>query len=126
MRTTAMEYVEKEDRKILKARETHVVEVRAVPDFYLRLSSGVILEFNGTVIHSFGARVDAERRPLTALPAEDLPTLISATPLSWVVFNSGSQRIMFSNTWLLKIRPGPDDAWRLDLGDGRVLTYPPE
>jgi hypothetical protein len=124
MRTTAMEYIEEEDRKILQARQAQVVDVRADPDFYLRLSNGAALEFNGTVIHSFGARVDTERRLLTALPAEDLSTLISASPLSWVVFNSGSQRIMFSNTWLLKLRPGLDDTWRLDLGDGRVLTYP--
>ncbi len=121
-----MEYIEKEDRKILQARETQVVEFHATPDFYLRVSNGATLEFNGTVIHSFGARVDAPRRPLTALPAEDLPTLLSATPLSWVVFNSGTQRIMFSNTWLLKIKPGPDQTWRLNLGDGRMLTYPPQ
>lgn len=121
-----MQYEEKEDRKILKARETQVVEVRSVPDFYLRLSDGATLEFNGTVIHSFGARADAVSQPLTALPAEDLSTLISARPLSWVVFNSGSQRIMFSNTWFLTLKPGSDDTWRLDLGDGRVLTYPPQ
>jgi hypothetical protein len=114
-RTTTVQYEETEDRKILKTRETQVIEVRSVPDFYLRLSNGATFEFNGTVIHSFGARGDAVRRPLTAVPAEDLSTLISARPLSWVVFNSGSQRIMFSN-----------DTWRLDLGDGRVLTYPPQ
>lgn len=120
-----MQYEEYEDRKILKAREAQVVEVHSVPDFYLRLSSGATLEFNGTVIHSVGPRKNAVRRPLTALPAEDLSTLIFARPLSWVVFHSGSQRIMFSNTWFLTLTPGSDDTWRLDLGDGRVLTYPP-
>lgn len=122
-----MQYEEKEDRKILKARETQVVEVRSDPDFYLRLSSGATLEFNGTVIHSVGPRGEgAVRRPLTDLPAEDLSTLISARPLSWVVFHSGSQRIVFSNTWFLTLTPGSGDTWRLDLGDGRVLTYPPQ
>jgi hypothetical protein len=121
-----VQYEETEDRKILKARETQVVQVRSVPDFYLRLSNGATFEFNGTVIHSFGARGDAVRRPLTAVPAEDLSTLISARPLSWVVFHSGSQRIMFSNSWFLTLDPGSDDTWRLDLGDGRVLTYPPK
>jgi hypothetical protein len=127
MRTTTVQYEEKEDRKILKAREAHVVEVRSVPDFYLRLSNGTTFEFNGTVIHSIGPRgEDAVRRSLTALPAEDLSTLISARPLSWVVFHEGSQRIVFSNTWFLTLTPGPDDTWRLDLGDGRVLTHPPQ
>jgi hypothetical protein len=121
-----VQYEETEDRKILKAREAQVVEVRSVPDLYLRLSNGATFEFNGTVIHSVGARVDAVCRPLTALPAEDLSTLISARPLSWVVFDSGSQRIVFSNSWFLTLKPGSDDTWRLDLGDGRVLTYPPQ
>ncbi|GAA4631352.1 hypothetical protein GCM10023196_060460 [Actinoallomurus vinaceus] len=76
-------------------------------------------------IHSIGPTVDAVTRPLTALPAEALSTLISARPLSWVAFNSGFQRIMFSNKWFLTMEPGPDDTWRLDLGDGRV-TYPPQ
>ena len=121
-----MQYEETKDRKILKAREAHVVEVRSVPDFYLRLSNGATFEFNGTVIHALGLRKNAVRRPLTDFPAEDLSTLISARPLSWVVFHSGSQRIMFSNSWLLNLKPGPDDTWRLDLGDGRVLTHPPQ
>ena len=109
-----MEYIEKEDRKILQARETQVVEFHATPDFYLRVSNGATLEFNGTVIHSFGARVDAPRRPLTALPAEDLPTLLSATPLSWVVFNSGTQRITLKHGTKNKAWPGPNMAaeWR--------------
>lgn len=63
-----MQYEEKEDRKILKAREAHVVEARSVPDFYLCLSNGATLEFNGTVIHAVGLRKNAVRRPLTALP----------------------------------------------------------
>jgi hypothetical protein len=124
---TTVDYEEMEDRKILKARDAEVVEVRSAPGFYLRLSSGVTLEFTGMVIHSVGPRgEDAVRRPLTALSTEDLSTLISARPLSWVVFNSGSQRIVFSNSWFLTLKPGSDDIWRLDLGDGRVLTYPPE
>lgn len=110
----------------MKARETRVAEVHSVPGFYLRLSDGTALEFAGTVIQSVSPRVNAVRRPLTALSAEDLSTLVSTRPLSWVIFNSGSQRIMFSNTWLLTLTPGPEDTWRVDLGDGRVLTYPPE
>lgn len=126
MRTTTVQYEETEDRKILKARDAQVVEVHSVPGFYLRLSNGATLEFSGMVIHSVGPRGEsAVRRPLAALTVEDLSTLISARPLSWVVFNSGSQRIVFSNSWFLTLKPGPDDTWRLDLGDGRVLTYPP-
>lgn len=126
MGMTNMQYDEKEDRKILKARQTHVVEVHAVPDFYIRLSDGTTFEFNGTVIHSIGPTVDAVTRPLTTISGEDLSTLISTTPLSWVVFNSGFQQIMFSNKWFLTMEPTPDDTWRLDLGDGGVLTFPPQ
>jgi hypothetical protein len=126
MRTTKVQYEEKEDRKILRAREAQVVEVRSVPDFYLRLSNGATLESDGTVIHSVGPRGEgAVRRPLTALSPEELSTLISERPLSWVVFHSGSHRIVFSNSWFLTLKPGSDDTWRLDFGDGRVLTYPP-
>ncbi|TDD95635.1 hypothetical protein [Actinomadura rubrisoli] len=122
-----VQYEEKEDRKILKVREAQVAEVRAVPSFYLRLSDGTALEYSGTVIHSVGPRGEnAVLRPLTALTAEDLSSLISARPLSWVVFASGSQRIMFSNSWLLTLKPGPDDIWRMDLRDGHTLTYPPQ
>lgn len=121
-----MQYEETEDRKILKAREVQVVEVRSAPAFYIRLSDGTTLEYNGTVTRSLGARANAPRQPLTTVPAEELSTLIATTPLSWVVFNTGNQRIMFSNSWLLTMKPDPDDTWRLDLADGRVLTYPPE
>ena len=122
-----MQYEEIADRKIIKARETRVAEIHSVPGFYLRLSDGTTLEFNGTVIHSVGPRGEnAVLRPLTALSAEDISTLVSTRPLSWVVFNSGSQRIVFSNAWFLTLKPGPEDTWRLDLGNGRVLIYPPE
>lgn len=122
-----MEYIEKEDRKILRAREAEVVEVRAVPDLYLRLSNKAVLEFNGIVTQSVGPRNKrAVRRPLADFSTDELFTLISTRPLSWVVFNSGRQRIVFSNTWFLTLYTGPDDTWRLDLGDGHVLTYPPE
>ena len=46
-------------------------------------------------------------------------------PLSWVIFNSGDHRIVFSNTWFLTLDTEQNDVWRLDLGDGGVLTYPP-
>ncbi len=121
-----MDYEEKEDRKILIARDAEVIEVRSVPDFYLRLSNGAILEFDGVVTHSIGPRNKrAVRRALAELSPGQLAHLVSARPLSWVIFNSGDQRIVFSNTWFLTLDTEPNDAWRLDLGDGRVLTYPP-
>lgn len=120
-----MEYEETADRKILKARGSRVVEVRSAPDFYLRLSNEATLEFDGTVVHSIGS-VRSARRPLTDLSAGDLAGLISERPLSWVVFDSGSQRIVFSNSWFLTLRPGSGEKWRLNLGDGRVLTHPPQ
>ena len=123
-----MLYAETGDRKVLKARETQVVEVRAVPHFYVRLSDGTTFEFDGTVLHSFGVNVEAVKRrtPLDALSARDLGALVCERPLSWVVFNSGSHRIVFSNAWFLTLKPGPDETWRLDLGDGRRFAHPPQ
>lgn len=119
-------YEELDDRKILRAKDARVIEVRADPAFLLRLTGGLTLEFSGRVRHTRGPRGagSAPPRLLKEFSPEELSTLISATPLSWVVFNDGDQRIIFSNRWHLTLEFEPGDKWRLDLGDGRILTYP--
>ncbi|HEX2316771.1 MAG TPA: hypothetical protein VHJ17_23700 [Thermomonospora sp.] len=122
-----MEYEETEGRKILHLRHTHVAEVRLRPTFGLRLSNGVVLDYTGTVTRTIGSikAPGASPRSLTDMDAAEVDALRNTTPLSWVVFNSGGQRIVLSDQWHLAVRPGPGDSWRLDLADGRVLTYPP-
>ncbi|MFI0444451.1 hypothetical protein [Actinomadura sp. 6N118] len=122
-----VEYLEKEDRKILKVRDAHVVQIQASPHFLLRLSNGVTLESTAPVLQTIGSinSPNASPRPVTALPAAELQALVSARPLSWVIFNTGDQRIVFSNKWHLDLTPGPNDTWQLKANDNDILTYPP-
>ncbi|MFC6934366.1 hypothetical protein ACFQHO_31140 [Actinomadura yumaensis] len=120
-----MLYQTTDDRKILRLRDAKVLEVRAAPRFFLRLTGDVELDFTGEVVHTLGPRTpDAHRRLLSEFSQHELSELISAAPASWVVFNTGAQRIVFSNRWHLTMTPKPGDSWRLDLGDGEILTYP--
>lgn len=119
------QYEELDDRKILRVRDAQVAEIRAVPDFYMRLNNGVTLEFNGTVNWAIG-RVGGhpEPRTLSMLSQDQLDDVIGATPLSWVVFNDGGQRIVLSRALHLTFDPGQGERWRLQLTDGTVFTYP--
>lgn len=121
-----MRYRELEDRKILQARDAVVLEVRADPQFFLQLSNGIRLEYSGTVRQTIGpgGAPNAAPRPLSDFNSEELVQLLGSRPLSWVIFNSGAQRIVFSNKWHLAVSPGVGDSWNLDFGDGQVLSYP--
>ncbi|WP_019630200.1 hypothetical protein [Actinomadura atramentaria] len=113
------------DRKILQARATEVIEVRTDAGFHLHLTEGLSLEYSGEMFLTVGREGDESARPLSGLSAGQLTALISARPLSWVVFNDGDQRIVFSNRWFLESRVRPGETWRLVLGGGAVLTHPP-
>lgn len=120
------QYKEIEDRKIMRVRDARVLEIRATPAFHLRLTNGVTFDFDGTVMHTIGRRGGyPDPRPLTELPPGELSSVISTRPLSWVIFNDGAHRIVFSNAWQLTMDPEPGDTWRVVLSDGETFTYPP-
>ncbi|MBO2461426.1 hypothetical protein [Actinomadura violacea] len=116
-------YEEWEDRKILRVRGARVVEVRAAPAFFLRLTGGLVLEFGGPVLHTLGPRGEGSAAPrsLGEFSDEELAGLVGASPLSWVVFDGGDQRIVFSNSWHLTLEAEAGDSWSLELGDGSRL-----
>ncbi|WP_019630201.1 hypothetical protein [Actinomadura atramentaria] len=120
-----IQYDSIEDRKILQARGTRVVEVDAAPSFRLLLTDGLKLEYDGEVTYKLGGESIRSARPLSTLPPEQVNRLVAARPLSWVVFNTGDQRIVFSNAWYLYLSVDSGQSWRLDLGDGVTLTHPP-
>ncbi|MFI0367887.1 hypothetical protein ACH35V_08400 [Actinomadura sp. 1N219] len=121
-----VQYVEREDRKILQARQCEVIEVHVIPHLVLRLTGDVCLEFSGRVLHTTGARTEENPgKDLAELAEHELSSLLFSKPLSWVVFNTGNQRIVFSNHWHLALKASLGDTWRLELGHGRTLTYPP-
>jgi hypothetical protein len=122
-----MEFVQAEDRRILRARDGRVLEVGAASGFFLRLSNGASLEFAGTVSQTVGPRGgDNPIRGIDTFSREELSELVSTRPLSWVIFDNGDHRIVFSNGWHLALRVGDEGHWTLDMGDGTVLSFPTE
>jgi hypothetical protein len=122
-----MEFVEGEGRRVLRARGSRVVEVGVLPYFFLRLSSGASLWFEGAVSRTVGPRGgDNPVEAIEALSSEELSGLVSMRPLSWVIFDNGNHRIVFSNGWHLALRVGDGGGWTLDMGDGAVLSFPSE
>ncbi|REE96694.1 hypothetical protein [Thermomonospora umbrina] len=119
-------YRQIEDRKIMNFRDSRVLEIKVAPAFHLRLTNGVTFDFDGTVMYTVGRRGGPPApRPLTELPREELSSVVSTRPLSWVVFNDGAHRIAFSNAWELTLDPQEGGTWRMSLSDGEILTHPP-
>ncbi|GAB3279103.1 hypothetical protein GCM10027589_05520 [Actinocorallia lasiicapitis] len=121
-----MRYRTTDDRRILEARDAHVVKVTVTPSLELHLSTGLELHYQGPVEHILGAssHPDARRLDFLTFPPKALNLLIGARPLSWVVFHTGDQRIVFSNSWMLTLRPHPNDSWRLNFPNIAPWTHP--
>jgi hypothetical protein len=110
------------DRWVLHVRDTSVVVAASDGGrFRLELSDGTVFEGTADVVLSAGP----VRAPgVAVLDQGSWEFLGGQRPLSWVVFDRGSVRIVFGNGWHVNVRIVDGRGWVLSRG-GQTLSRMP-